>query len=110
MRNPEVYEASFILCKYISENVRYSAGTFSRLPIYNNMLKEYEIRDLRSAFEFLSDLGILKSSVYESNGFIIMYGFDSARLNLYTELFWQEASYNSKRKCKSILVEKEFVY
>lgn len=106
MENTDIYKIAYIISSYLENNPRYLSGTFSRIPIYNNLLDNYEVEDIRKSFEFLDRYGILRSSVRESDGFIIIYNAHKYKLKMFIDVFWGECGYNTKQECKNILHSK----
>lgn len=103
MRSKDSYESAYIICKFLTENIQYLSGTFRRTPIFKRMTLNYSESDLKGAFEFLNELGILKSSINESKGLLVIYGRNSMRMEMFMEMYWKESSYESKKKCRKIL-------
>ena len=108
MKKEKTYEIAYIISKYVYENIQYLSGTFSRMPIYKSILENYSCEEIRQAFEFLDTYGILRSSVRESNGFIVVYGYHKYKMQMFIDLFWGECDYTTKKNCKKILSLSEY--
>lgn len=108
MKKEKTYEIAYIISKYVYNNIQYLSGTFSRMPIYKSILENYSCEEIRKAFEFLDSYGILRSSVRESDGFIIIYGYHKYKMKMFIDLFWGECEYSTKKDCKKILSYSEY--
>lgn len=103
MENKTAYKIAYIISNYLDKNPRYLSGTFSRIPIYLSIVENYSVEDIREAFNFLDKYGILRSSVRESKGFVVIYSVHKYKLKMFLDVFWGECDYATKVECKNIL-------